>query len=512
MRRVLIRGGVLPAPAHPRGLRADIVVEEERFAAILTDDTPRPEDAEVIDADDCAIIPGLVNGHMHSHNNILKGLGDRWTLEMSLSQATALGGGRDLEMVYASAAIGAAEQLLKGCTSCYDMAFEYPMPTPEGLDTVARAYSDVGVRAVIAPLVADTAFFDAIPGLRHALEAQGFAPPAADTDGKAILDRLRALLRDWTWPRDRLRMALGPTIPLLCSDGFMTGCRDLAREFDCGLHTHLCESKVQAVTGLQRYGRSIPAHLHALGMLGPALTCAHAVWLSDEDRMRLADSGAVVVHNPGSNFRLGSGVADVRSMASAGVHIGLGTDGATCADSLNMFEAMRLMTHASRIFGAPHDSWVGAAEALRAGTAGSARALGFGEDIGRIEVGAQADLVLLELTRPHYAPLNDLTAQIVYGEDSSGVRDVMVGGRMVVRDRRLTTIDYPRLVRKINTHALELEARTGDDRALARGMALVAATFCHGMIRQEHESAAYVGMACTHGAQNAPAGAGLSGQ
>ena len=510
MKRILIEGGVIPDPAHPRGLRADIVVEGDRIAAILTDDTPRPEAAEFIDAKDCALIPGLVNGHTHAHNNILKGLGDRWTLEMSLAQAPVLGRGRDLDMVHASAAIGAAEMLLKGCTACYDMAFEFPMPSVDGLDAVARAYSDVGMRAVIAPHVADTPFVDAIPGLRQALEAQGLSPQATAADGDLVLSRLRAQLQGWAWPRDRVRMALGPTIPLLCSDGFMAGCRDLARDHGCGIHTHLCESKVQAVTALQRYGRSIPAHLAGLEMLGPQLTCAHAVWLGEDDRLRLADSGAVVVHNPGSNFRLGSGVADVRAMTSAGMRVGLGTDGATCADSLNMFEAMRLMTHASRVFGAPHDSWITAAEAFHAATAGSAQALGFGDDIGWLAVGAKADLVVLDLLRPHYAPLNDLTAQIVYGEDSSGVRDVLVDGRHVVRDRRLVTIDYPGLVRRINAHALELEARSADARGLARGMAQVAATFCHGLIRQEHGVEAYVRGGCEHGAGGgaAPAGSG----
>jgi guanine deaminase len=487
----------MPCATAPRGIAADIVVESGKISAILTDDTPRPEDAEVIDARCCALIPGLINGHTHAHNNLLKGLGDRWTLEMSLTQAPALVQGRDLEMTYASAAIGAAEMLLKGCTACYDLSFEYPMPSVVGLDAVAQAYSDVGMRAVIAPMVADTAFLDAIPGLRQALAEQGLASDATDPDSTDILARLGEQLHGWAWPRDRIRMALGPTIPLLCSDSFIIGCRDLARDHGCGIHTHLCESKVQSVAGLQRYGRSIPAHLAGLDMLAPNLTCAHAVWLTADDRRRLADSGAVVVHNPGSNFRLGSGTADVHAMAAAGISVGLGTDGATCADSLNMFEAMRLMTHASRTFGAPHETWMNAADALSAATSGSAKALGFGDEIGRIAVGAQADLVILDLMRPHYAPLNDLTSQIVYGEDSSGVRDVFVGGRCVVRDRKLTTIDYPRLVNRVNADALALEARSADARFLARRIASVAATFCHGLIRQNHGVQAYVDTACT---------------
>lgn len=492
MARLLVTGGVLASSGTPRGIAADLVIEDGRFAAILTDDTPRPEDADVLHATGCALIPGLVNGHTHAHNNLLKGLGDRWTLEMSLAQAPPLAQHRSFEVIYRSAAIGAAEMLLKGCTGCYDMVFEYPAPTVEGLDAVAQAYDDVGMRAVIAPMVADTAFADAIPGLRHAMAAKGLDTGKPGMACDDILDRLKNQLHHWRWGRDRIRMALGPTIPLLCSDAFLAGCRDLARTYGCGLHTHLCESKVQTVVGLQRYGCSIVEHLDRLKLLTPDLTCAHAVWLSETDRKRIADSGATIVHNPGSNFRLGSGMAQVRAMRDAGIVVGLGTDGATCADSLNMFEAMRLMTHASRSFAEPHHRWLSAQDAFVAATRGSAAALGFGDQIGRIAVGAQADLVVLDLTRPQFVPLNALMSQIVYGEDSSAVRDVLVGGCQVVRNRELTTIDYPALVRRVNDAALDLEGRSVADRDLARKMAQVASTFCHGLMQHDVGMQGYI--------------------
>jgi 5-methylthioadenosine/S-adenosylhomocysteine deaminase len=497
MKRLLVKGGVILDPVAPRGRPADVIIEGTRIAAILSDDTSRPEDAEVLDASGCAIIPGLVNGHTHAHNNLLKGLGDRWTLEMSLTQAPYLTQQRSNDLIHLSTTIGAAEMLLKGCTACYDMVFEFPAPTREGLDAVARAYHDIGMRAVIAPMVGDAPFINTVPGLRNALADKGFSLPSGGMPAKDILNRLELQLRHWSWNSDRIRMALGPTIPMLCSHEFLTGCRDLSRDYSCGLHTHLCESKIQAVTGQQRYGCSIPEYLDRLGLLGPNLTCAHAVWLTPMDRQRLGDSGAIVVHNPGSNFRLGSGVADSQAMMMDGIVLGLGTDGATCADSLNMFEAMRLMTHSSRIFGAHPESWITAQDALWAATRGSAAALGFGDRIGRIEQGAEADLVVLDLSRPHYVPLNDLCAQVVYGEDSSGVRDVLVGGRQVVRNRVLTSIDYPALVGRANAAALDLAERGAEDRDMARRMADVAATFCHGMTRQDIGIGAYLGGACS---------------
>jgi len=489
--RQLVRGGVVLATGAPRGQRADVVLEAGRIADVIVDDAPRPCDAEVVDAVGCAVIPGLINGHMHAHANLAKGLGDRWTLEMSLTHAPWVSGRRDLDQIYLSAAMGAAEMLLKGCTACYDMVLEFPTPTADGLDAVARAYDDLGIRAVLAPLVADVAFFDAIPGLGEALGPAADAPTT-----EALLANLRARLHAWERSADRLKLALGPTIPLLCSDAFLTGCRDLARDFDTGLHTHLCESKVQAVAAQRRYGATLPARLAELGLLSPSLTAAHAVWLNDDDRARLADGGVTVVHNPGSNFRLGSGVADIPSLARGGVVIGLGTDGATCADSLNMFEAMRLATHASRVRGTVPETWLGARDALTAATTGSARALGLDADLGRIAKGAAADLVLLDLQRPHYVPLNDLAAQIVYGEDSSGVRDVCVAGWWVVRDRELTTVDYPALVARAQAAADAWQARNADARVAAERLAPVAAAYCHGLVTAPTPVAHYVG----HGA------------
>lgn len=492
MHSLLIQGAVIADAHYKTGRHADVLVKDGQIADIFEADSVVPAGAEIFDAAGCAMIPGLINGHMHAHANLGKGLGDRWTLEMSLTQAPGVVGSRTIEMIYVSTLIGAAEMLLKGCTATYDMVLEYPLPTSDGFNAVAQAYADAGMRAVIAPMVADTAFATAIPGLSDTLKSYGFDKNSASPDAAQLLQCLRKILHDWSWSPDGIRLALGPTIPMLCSDAFMTGCRDLAREYEVGIHTHLSESKVQAVTALSTYGKSITKHLADLEMLNPSLTCAHAVWLDREDLSRIADSGATIIHNPGSNFRLGSGIADTRAMMNAGVVLGLGTDGATCADSLNMFEAMRLMSHTSRSFGRPHTDWMTALEVLDTATKGSAHALGFGTDIGHIKIGSKADVVLLDLKRPHYVPLNDLVSQIVYGEDSSGVRDVFVGGKPVVRNRKLTMVDYESLIHRANIAALELQEQTQNVRAQTAQMAQVVAAFCHGMIESPLASTHYV--------------------
>jgi 5-methylthioadenosine/S-adenosylhomocysteine deaminase len=142
-----------------------------------------------------------------------------------------------------------------------------------------------------------------------------------------------------------------PLFPHHCSDAFILGCAELAREFDIGLHSHVAESKVQAVTGIRLYGKTQTAHLDELGVLGPHFTVAHGVWLDEEDMARLGDRGASVAHNPGSNMRLGSGLADARAMLERRVNLGIGTDGASCADNQNMYEAMRLASFVSKVQG-----------------------------------------------------------------------------------------------------------------------------------------------------------------
>ena len=135
---------------------------------------------------------------------------------------------------------------------------------------------------------------------------------------------------------------MAPTIPHHCSDDFLIACRNLAREYDVGIHSHVAESKVQVVAGYKRYGTSLAAHMDELGLVNERFTVAHGVWLDDEDMKRLGDRGASVAHNPGSNMRLGNGLADMRAMLRADINVGIGTDGANCSDNQNMYEAMRL--------------------------------------------------------------------------------------------------------------------------------------------------------------------------
>jgi guanine deaminase len=483
---MLIRGGLVLQPDGKAFSPVDLVVEGERIADRVAPGSVSGEGKTVVDAAGKLVIPGLVNGHTHAQTNLGKGLADRWTLELLLNHAPWTGGRRSLEEKYLSAAIGACEMLRKGCTAAYDMFAEFPLPTVEGVNAVAQAYLDVGVRASIAPMMADRSFYEAIPGLADAL------PPDLREQALAIrhaahaqsLQACATIFAQWRFDRTRVRPALGPTIPHHCSDAFLCGCRDLARDYDTGLQMHVAESRLQAVVARQRYGHSLVAHLDAMGLLQPGFCAAHAVWLDDDDRARLADRGASVSHNPGSNMKLGSGLADARAMVGRGVNLALGTDGAGSSDNLNMFEAMRLATMVSRVRGRDVGDWLSAPEALRAATEGGARALGFEGLIGRIERGWMADLVLLDLGAPHYVPLNDPINQVVHCEDGTGVHTVIVGGRVLLEDGRFTAFDFEALRMKAQQAVARLSEVNREARALAERLEPHVNQFCSGLAAQ----------------------------
>jgi len=367
-----------------------------------------PESARILDATGQLLHPGLINAHTHSHGNLAKGTGDRWTLELLLTAGPWISGSRTTEDKYLSTLIGACEMVLKGCTACYDLMAEFPIPSVEGMESVTRAYADVGMRAVVAPMVADASFFEAIPGLMEALpdplqkEVERFrlAPH------QSTLTNIAAIVEGWRHDREHLRPAVAPTIPLHCSDEFMLGCRDLAREQGLGLHSHVAESKVQAVAGIKRYGKSLTAHLDSLGLLGPDFVVAHGVWLDDDDMKRLAAHGGSVSHNAASNALLGNGIADARRMLELGVNLAIGTDGASCCDNQNMYEAMRMASYVSHVRGPQWQRWLTPEEIVVAATEGSARALGYA-NLGRIAPGYQADIVFLDLSTINWIPMNE---------------------------------------------------------------------------------------------------------
>ncbi len=484
----LIAGGRLLTAGRLEGAPADLLLENDTIVAVLRPGENVSEDARRIDASDRLLIPGLVNTHTHATVHLGKGLADRWSLELLLNAYPWTAGGRTIETKYLSAYIGAVEMVRKGCTACYDMTAEIPVPSVDGINAVARAYHDVGMRAAIAPMMADRSFYQAIPGLLDA-----FPEPLRERAGAVrtqpydvSIATCKAILEEWTWDRDQLRPALGPTIPHHCSDDFIRACRDLAKEHGIGVQMHLAESKVQAVAGMKRYGKTLVGHLADVGLLGPNFTAAHAIWLDDDDLARLADAGCSVAHNPGSNLKLGSGLAATRKMCDRGITFGIGTDGCLSSDNLNMFEAMRLAAFGSRVQGPDPRQWLSAAEVFDAATVGGAKALGMDKSIGRLEAGYKADIVFLDLTSINYVPMNNPLLNVVFCEDGTGIDRVMIGGRMVVEGGKVIGVDMPKLASDTNAAVAHLNEVNRGARDFVQALEPVVLDYCVGLASQPY--------------------------
>ena len=484
----LIHGGRILTAGRLAGDFADLLLDGETIVAVLPPGQEVTADAKRVDAVGRLLIPGLINAHTHATVALSKAMADRWSLELLLNAYPWTAGGRTLEYKYLSARIGALEMVRKGCTACYDLVAEIPAPSVEGIYAVARAYSDVGMRAVIAPMMADTTFYRAIPGLIDAmpsgLREKAEAIRAAPYD--ASLATCRTLIENWSWGAEQMRPGLGPTIPHHCSDAFIVGCRDLARAHGIGVQMHVAESKVQAVVGPRKYGTTLLGHLHKLGLLARNFTAAHAIWIDDDDMSRLADAGASVAHNPGSNLKLGSGIAATRKMKDRGIAFGIGTDGCLSSDNQNMFEAMRLAAFGSRVMDSDPRRWLTAAEAFEAATAGSARALGMEKFIGRLEPGYKADIVFLDLTSINYVPLNDPLLHVVFVEDGTGIDCVMAGGRPLVENGKLVGVDMSKLAVEAGEASRQLEQSNAAARAFVRAFEPVVLDYCVGLAREPY--------------------------
>jgi 5-methylthioadenosine/S-adenosylhomocysteine deaminase len=227
--------------------------------------------------------------------------------------------------------------------------------------------------------------------------------------------------------------------------------------------------------------------------LAPNFTAAHAIWLDNDDIGRLADAGASVAHNPGSNFKLGSGLAATRKLRDRGVSIGIGTDGCASSDNLNMFEAMRMAAFSSRVQGPDPRHWLSAAEAFEAATIGGARALGLERHIGQAAPGYQADVVFLDLTSINYLPLNEPLLHVVFCEDGSGIDRVMIAGDVVMEEGRVRGIDMAKLTTTATDAAARLAEVNANARAFVEALEPVVLDYCVGLARAPYPTHRWCG-------------------
>ncbi|MCW0002117.1 amidohydrolase [Pararhizobium sp. YC-54] len=430
----------------------DLLVSNGRIAAIGPNLTA--DGARIIDATDKLLMPGLVNAHTHSSETFLRGRYEGMPLEIWLLYAYPLlmGPQVDKRLVYLRSVLLAIESLKSGVTTLCDDFFDPPGHDIERLACAFSAYEDAGIRANISSAVMNIHTLDALPYAREimpeALKAKlDFGPPMT---AHAYMDYCDAVLSSLHGRANgRLRFMVAPSAPQRCTAEMLQACYTLAVRHGIPMHTHVLETKTQAVTGPEFYGKSLVAHLHDLGVLGPNTTIAHSVWVSDADIDLMGEAGCSVAHNGISNLKLGAGVAPIRRLLDAGVHLGLGTDGVSSNDTARILDVMRVAALLQSASGPDFGDWLKADEVLTMATIGGARTAMLDGITGSLETGKAADLLMLDLNGIGFTPLNDIGKHLVYSENGRSIELVMVDGRIVVENDRMTMIDEMEILAEI---------------------------------------------------------------
>ncbi|OOG69762.1 amidohydrolase [Sinorhizobium sp. A49] len=447
MSEILIRNATIVAMDNSHGAApfvGDVLIEGETIKAIGEALSAGP-DAHIIEGRGKLVMPGLVNAHTHSSETFLRGRYERMPLEIWLLYAYPLLMNDPIgeRLLYLRSLLLAMESLRNGVTTFCDDFFDPPRHDLDRLATVFRAYDDAGIRANVSSAVMNVHTLDALPFAREVMPAElqallDFGPPLT---ASAYIDYCRSAFASLHGKSGRLNFMIAPSAPQRCSPDLMAACMDLAVEKHVPFHTHILETKTQAVTGHMLHGKSLIAYMHDLGLLKRNTTIAHSVWVSDEDMRLMGEAGVSVAHNAVSNLKLGAGIAPIRRLLDAGVTVGLGTDGVSSNDTSRIFDVMRVAGLVHSAAGPDHSAWVAADEILAMATIGGARTAMLEEATGSLEVGKVADLLILNLRSYPFMPLNDVAKHLVYSENGSSIETVMVAGRIVMENGRLTTVD-----------------------------------------------------------------------
>jgi len=430
---LLTRGMILPlakgpAPIHPGAL----AIVGDRIAALGPQEAVEKEyeAAQVIDEGGALIMPGLVNGHNHAAMTCYRGMADDLPLMEWLSQYIFPAEAKsDGNQVYWGTLLACAEMIRSGTTTFCDMyLFE---------DRVADAAKEAGMRALVGEVLYD------------------FPSPHYGPIDKGI-EFTEKLIRRWQGD-SLIRVAVEPHALYTCSPGLLVRCRDLAEGYGVPWVIHLAETRSEVEEVSRKYGRRPVDHMESLGLLSSNLIACHCVWLTESEMDLLARRGVRVVHNPESNMKLASGVAPVPDLLKRGVVVGLGTDGCASNNNLDLFQEMDCAAKVHKVHRL--DPTVMPAEVvLEMATLGGARVLGMEKEIGSLEVGKKADVVVVDLERPHLQPVYNVVSQLVYAAGGADVRDVIIDGKIVMKDRHLLTLNEKEIltqVRQIKKNILQ---------------------------------------------------------
>ena len=388
--------------------------------------------AQTVDAKGKLVLPGLINGHTHVPMTLLRGLKDDVTLEEWLTKAIFPAEAKNVneEFVRWGTRLAAAEQIRGGVTTFVDMYYFE--------DAIAEEAKAAGMRGVLGETFLDF--------------------PAPDNKSTAaMLDYTEKFLKRWQGD-PLIHAAAAPHSMYLCSQKTLQDAAALARKYNAAILIHVAETKKELGDSREKNGTTPVQYLDRLGILGPDVVAAHCIWVDEADRKILAQRQVGCVHNPSSNMMLASGVAPVIEERAAGIAVGLGTDGpAGSNNDLDLMEEMDLAAKLQKVTKMDPRA-LGAKAVVEMATIEGARALHMEKEIGSLETGKKADIIVIGLDAPNAVPMYDVYSQLAYALKGSDVETVIIGGRAVMRDRKLLTLDEPAILAKAREYKTKIEA------------------------------------------------------
>jgi len=409
-----------------------IAIENGKIAYIgKKSEAPVVKGASILDGHGKVAMPGLVNCHTHLPMTLFRGIAEDQPLDKWLTETIwPLEANLKPDDIYNGALLGCLEMIKSGTTCFADMYFHE--------EKIAQAVEKAGLRAVLAQGIIEAGNRER--GERMFKENVDFAKKY---DGYA---------------NGRITTQLGPHAVYSCSPEILAKVREAASMLKLGIHMHLAESKEMAKTIKEKYGFSEVELLENLKFLGPDVLAAHCIHLSRKEMVLMAKRNVKIAHNPVANMKIAVGVAEIKDLTSLGLTVGIGTDGPASNNSLDMFESMKITALLQKL--QYHDPTVLPAETvLRMATIDGAKALGVEKLVGSLEVGKEADLILVDFGKPHLTPMHDPYANVVYSARGSDVDTVIVKGKILMKNCKVKTLNEAEVMKDAEKTASNLLTR-----------------------------------------------------
>jgi 5-methylthioadenosine/S-adenosylhomocysteine deaminase len=430
---IVIKNGIIVTMNEDRRILKDggLAIEDGRIVDI--GDSERIEkdySADVkLNARGKAVLPGFVNTHTHLYQNLLKGMRDdlplvNWVYDVTMPlikeefQSSLKG---NFEIGYHAAMLGCLEALRSGTTCIVDMDLRNPR--------VPEAFKQTGIRGVYAMSLADQ-----------------WVPPGVLLPRDQMMQMFNQIASRWHGAENgRILCMYGPSTPFICSKELLQEIRGLADKNGMHIHIHVSETKYERDLVTKETGKRPVEYLYGLGFLGNDVSAVHCVWVSSREINLLKKTRTNVSHNPESNMKLASGVAPIPEMLKKGITVSLGTDGCASNDNLDMFEAMRAAAFLHKV-SSLDASVMSSYDVLKMATIEGARTIGLENQIGSLEVDKKADVILVDLEKPHLRPLNNIVGTLVYCANGGDVETVIVDGRIVVQEDTVRTVNEKNVI------------------------------------------------------------------